>query len=226
MRTLSDVNGKPIYAPKKGKSGSFERLGKAHLAVFSPDGKKVVGFLVKRPDIVGMVKRPDVFVALDALAPVDGGYRVTLGDESYDKRARERLGLDWDLCVMWAGMDAKTTKGTILGYVGDASFDETTGQVSAFFIGDGGVAESLVGSVQVPVDMLVGYKKGFMLLKPEAASQELTGGLAGKAGEAAAKAKAGGAKVADKGSKAIGKQIGRTKGMFGAFMDEYKKASQ
>ena len=116
---------------------------------------------------------------------------------------------------------------------GDAIFDETTGAVQDFLIGDGGMAESLVGFVQVPASMLVGYEKGCMIVTPEAANQGLTGGLAGKAGEATARAKAEGAKAAekagkavDKGSRALGKQLGRTKGMFGAFVEEFKKASE
>lgn len=233
MRKVSEVTGKPVYVQKRGKTNKFERLGKAHLAVFSPAGTTIVGFLVKRPDIAGMVKRDDTFVALDALAPVDGGYRVLPGDATTDEKAQARLNLDWDRCVMWAGMDAKTTKGKVLGYVGDATFDENTGAVEAFLIGDGGVAESLVGQVYVPVSMLVGYERGWMILAPEAANQELTGGLAAKAGEATARAKAEGAKAAekagealDKGSRAFGKQLGRTKGMFGSFVDEFKKASK
>jgi hypothetical protein len=128
---------------------------------------------------------------------------------------------------------AKTTKGKVLGYVGDATFDEKTGAVADFLIGDGGVAESLVGQVRVPASMLVGYERGWMLLAPEAADQQLTGGLAAKAGEATARAKIEGAKAAeaagdaiDKGSRALGKQLGKTKGMFGSFVDEFKKASQ
>jgi uncharacterized protein YrrD len=233
MRKVSEVTGKPVYVQKRGKTNKFERLGKAHMAVFSPEGTTVVGFLVKRPDIAGMVKRDDAFVALDALGKVDGGYRVLPGDETMDDKARRRLGLDWDRCVVWSGMDAKTTKGKVLGYVGDATFDEKTGAVADFLIGDGGVAESLVGQVRVPASMLVGYERGWMLLAPEAADQQLTGGLAAKAGEATARAKIEGAKAAeaagdaiDKGSRALGKQLGKTKGMFGSFVDEFKKASQ
>ncbi|MDO5119331.1 MAG: PRC-barrel domain-containing protein [Coriobacteriales bacterium] len=233
MRKVSEYSGKPVYVPKKGKTTAYERLGKVHMAVFSPKGKRIVGFLVKRPDIAGMIKRPDTFVALDAISKVDGGYRVSGDETSFDEKARKRLQLDWDHCIMWSGMDAKTTKGKVLGYVSDAVFNETTGAVESFLIGDGGMAESLVGLVQVPASMLVGYEKGFMILTPEAAEQKLTGGLAAKAGEASARAKAEGAKAAekagkavDKGSKALGRQLGKTKGMFGAFVDEFKKASE
>jgi hypothetical protein len=76
-----------------------------------------------------------------------------------------------------------------------------------------------------------------MLVAPEAAHQQLTGGVAAKAGEGYAKAKYEGKKAAakagkaageavDKGSKALGKQLGKTKGMFSSFMDEFKKAQE
>jgi hypothetical protein len=163
--------------------------------------------------------------------------RVTKGDESFDAAARARLALDWDKCLIWAGMDAKTTDGKVLGFVNDAEFNSKTGEVSSFFVGDGGTAQALVGSVVIPASMLCGYEKGFMLVAPEAAHMELSGGVAGKAGESYAKAKYEGKKVAekagkaageavDKGSKALGKQLGRTKGMFSSFMDEFKKAKE
>ncbi len=240
MLKISQLKGVAVYAPKGGhgkSAGTYTRLGKIHNTVFAPDGKRVVGFFVARPDIAGMVKREDVFVALDSIAPCDGGLRVTKGDESFDAAARARLGVDWDKCLIWAGMDAKTTEDKILGFVNDAEFNSKTGEVSSFFVGDGGTAQALVGSVVIPTSMLRGYEKGFMIVAPEAARMELSGGVAGKAGESYAKAKYEGKKVAekagkaageavDKGSKALGKQLGRTKGMFSSFMDEFKKAKE
>lgn len=240
MLKLSQMTGVAVYAPKgsHGKAAqTFARMGKVHNTVFAPDGRRVVGFLVSRPDLAGMVKRPDVFLALDSIAPCDGGVRVTGGDASYDDEAWQRLGLDWDRCIIWVGMDAKTTDGKVLGYVNDASFNTKTGVVETFMVGDGGVAQSLVGSVQIPAEMLRGYEKGFMLVAPEAAGMALSGGVAAKAGEGYAKAKYEGKKAAekagraagqavDKGSKALGKQLGRTKGMFSSFVDEFKKAQE
>ena len=144
MLKLSQMTGVVVYAPKgsKGKAaGTYTRLGKVHLTVFAPSGTRVVGFLVARPDVAGMVKRDDVFFALDAMAPVDGGVRATMGDESFDDAARRRLGLDWDSCIIWAGMDAKTTNGKILGYVNDAEFNTKTGEVTTFMVGDGSMAQ-------------------------------------------------------------------------------------
>ena len=239
MLKTSQMTGVAVYAPKGSgaKAGAFSRLGKVHMTVFSPDGKRVVGFLVSRPDVAGMVKREDVFVALDSIAPCDGGVRVTKGKESYDDAARARLGIDWDACLLWSGMDARTTDGKVLGYVNDASFNTKTGAVEAFMVGDGGMAQSLVGSVQIPVDMMRGYEDGFMLVDPGAACLTLSGGMAAKAGEGYAKAKIEGKKAAakagkaageavDKGSRVLGKQLGRTKGMFSSFVDEFKKAQE
>ena len=240
MLKLSQMNGVAVYAPK-GSSGkaakAYTRAGKVHLTVFSPDGRRVVGFMVSRPDLAGMVKREDLFLALDAIAPCDGGVMATKADESFDDAARKRLALDWDNCLIWAGMDAKTTDGKELGYVNDAEFNSKTGEVSRFMVGDGGVAQSLVGSVVIPVDMLRGYEKGYMLVDPQVSRMELSGGVAGKAGESYARAKYEGKKAAekagkvageavDKGSKALGKQLGKTKGMFSSFMDEFKKAQE
>lgn len=240
MLKLSQVNGVAVYAPKgsKGKAAAtYTSMGKVHQTVFAPDGLRVVGFLVSRPDLVGMVKRDDTFVALDSIAPCDGGIRVTKGNESFDDVARARLGLDWDACLIWAGMDVKTTEGKVLGYVNDASFNSKSGAVESFAIGDGGVAQSLVGSVEVPVSMVCGYEKGYMIVQPQAAKLELTGGVAAKAGESYAKAKLEGKKAAEQagkaageavevGSKALGKQLGKTRGMFSSFVDEFKKAQE
>lgn len=240
MLRLSQLRGVDVYRPKgsRGKAASvFTRLGKVHMTVFWPDGRRVAGFLVARPAVAGMVKRDDSFVALDSVAPCDGGLLVTKGDESYDAAARDRLGLDWDSCLIWAGMDAKTTDGKALGYVNDAEFNTKTGEVTSFMVGDDGIAQSLVGSLQVPVEMLRGYENGFMLVAPEAAKLGLSGGAAGRAGETYAKAKHRGkkavakageaaGKTVDKGSRALGRQLGRTKGMFSSFVDEFKKAQE
>lgn len=220
MIRVSNMDGKAAYTKrkpkKKGDEGDvIKKVGKIHLTVFAPGGRRVVGFMVKRPDIALMVARPDVFVAYDSLTPYDRGYLID-GEAATDQAARDRLHLDWDRCIMWNGMDAMTQGGRKLGYVGDVDFDERTGKVIAFEIGDGGAAVKLVGSLVVPVEMMVGYERGFLKLKDEAADLELSGGLAAAAGEASARAKqnahetgvAANAAV-QKGAFALGKAVGR-----------------
>lgn len=250
-----------VYQLKRGRGGdlaeldvkSLSRIGQVRQVVFTPKGDRVVGLLARRPDAVGMIKRPDAFVALDSFAITQHGLVVTRGEDGLDQRAIDRLGLNWDSCILWRGMDAKTTDGKELGWVADVEFNANDGLVQSFYVGDGGVAESLVGDVVIPGSMLRGYQKGYMLVDPEAATLSLNGGLAAKAGEGYARAKQGGKAVASKAGKAadeavkkgarsvgraigkakksdpqkaVKKQLGKTKGMFGSFMDEYRKASK
>ena len=192
MLKVNDLYGRKVYVPKKAKKGKdgqeqvkFSKLGKVHMAVFSPNGREVVGFLVSRPEIAGMVKRPDAFLAFDSYAVQDDGtLRVTRGSAALDDDARKRLALEWDACVMWAGMDAKTVGGKKLGYVSDAEFDAKTGAVSKFFVGDGGVA-ARAGE---------GYAKAKV-----------------KGAEAAQKAGKAAGEAVDKGSYAFGRMLGRAK---------------
>ncbi len=235
--TRKKVGVHKVKKTKQGKEEEFKKLGRIHMAVFSPKGSRLVGYLVKRPDVAGMVKRKDIFVAYDSIAREDDHLLITDEKNGTDDAARKRLNLDWDRCVMWAGMDARTRSGKDLGFVSDVSFDENTGKVEAFYVGDGGMAESLVGALPIPASMVKGYSKGYMVVDDAAKDLQLTGGVAAKAGEGYAKAKVKGAAASkkfdakasvavDKGSKALGKQLGKTKGMFNSFLDEYKKASK
>lgn len=230
MLRVSQMEKLKVFKPRKGATGDPEKLdasqlqkiGIIHLTVCSPNGRQVVGFMIRRPDIAGMVKQKDVFLARDSFAVCDYGLVATRGDDSYDDQARERLQLDWEKCIIWAGMDAKTTNGRELGWVNDFSFDAKSGDIKTFYVGDGGVASSLVGFVEVPVTMLRGYQKGFMLLDPEAAKLQLDGGFAAKAGQDYARAKIEGKKAGQKAAKAadnvvqkgaygLGKLIGKAK---------------
>lgn len=192
---------------KGGDTGRTVPLGKVHNVVFSPDGMTVVGFLVKRPDVAGMIKREDLFVAIDAIDVTDEGIVCTQGKDSYDDRARERLGLDWDACIIWNGMDVRTRAGKELGYVTDVSFNMRSGRVGEVFVSDGSVANTLVGSLVLTPDLIVGYSQGYMVVKNEAASLALSGGVAEKAGEAAAKARASAQDVGKKAAKAAGEAV-------------------
>ncbi len=231
MLKVSDLVGLRVRVPKKPKKAKkakggttterTSKLGRIHMAVFSPDGTQVVGFMVRRPDVAGMVKREDAFLAWDAFGSSDGkAVVVTRPADGLDAEARKRLQLDWDACVMWTGMDVKTIEGKSLGYVSDAEFDEKTGRVARFFTIDGGVSHALVGSFQITPDMVRAYAQGHMIVDTGGKTLEPDGGLAGVAGEGFARAKVKGSEVGKKaevvageaverGSFALGKMIGK-----------------
>lgn len=258
---MTQLVGLTVYVPKSrrerdGAEISVKRIGKVRNVVCSPSGTRVAGLIVHQRDIAGMVARPDLFVAFDSFGPFEKGLLITRPDDGVDGAARERLGLDWDSCIIWNGMDVKTEDGKQLGQVADIEFSTKTGNVKAFHLGDGNMSESLVGHVAVPGSMLIGYQDGWMIVAPEAAQLELSGGAAAKAGEGYARAKDGVSKVAkkagsaagkalDKGSRELGRALGKAKraagenpakkagehlkgvsSMFSDFADEFKKANK
>ena len=230
MPKVSELTGLRVLLHKKTKTAKdgtvtdkYLKVGKVHNAVFSPDGARVVGFMIKRPDVAGMIKREDAFLAWDSYERMDEKtLLVSRPDDGMDAAAIKRLQLNWDACIMWAGMDARTVAGKPLGYVSDAEFDEKTGVVSRFLTADGGMARALIGSFVITPDMVRGYADGCMVIDPGDATPQLDGGLAGAAGEGYARAKAKGAEVGkkvgavagqavDKGSFALGRALGKAK---------------
>ena len=232
MKT-TELLGVKVFIPKKpatkGKHTGeerFSKLGKIHNVVFAPfkQGKpsQVVGVMVQKPDIAGMIKQDDAFVTLESFEIIEQGLCVKEPENNVDKAAIKQLNLDFDNCILWHGMEARTKSGKSLGYVSGAEFDQTTGMVSAFLVGDGAGSEALVGSFAIKPEWLLGYSNGVMVLSDEATDAQLTGGLAAKAGEgyaaAAAKAseataKAGKvvAEATEKGAFALGKTLAKAK---------------
>lgn len=241
---VGDFQGLKVYkAPAEDKSTNKDgtprqpkRLGKIHYPVFAPDGTRVVGFMVALPDIVGMIKQEDRFIALDAIGFYEGELSVPDRKDAFDAPAAKRLGVNLDACIIWTGMDVVSKSGKRVGYCMDASFNAKSGKVAYFVLTEGGASNALVGHREMPVSYLAGYRNGAMVVADEVLDLEFSGGAAAKAAEASVKVTAGvkkgaavldehGSKALNKGSKALGKQLGKSKGMFGSFMSEYKKAA-
>lgn len=232
---------------KDGTPRDRKKIGKIHYPVFTPEGTRVVGFMLRLPDIAGMVKQPDRFIAYDAIG-VDGDVMVAKEDRAaFDAPAAKRLGIDLDSCLIWTGMDVRTQTGKSVGYCADVDFNGRTGEVLSFILTEGGASNALVGHREMPPSMLKGYRDGAMIVNDDALDLEFSGGAAAKAAEASVKAAAKasevgakakvqvkkgaavidekGSEALDKGSKALGRQLGKTKGMFSSFVSEYKKAA-
>ena len=273
-----------------GKNGT-QRIGKVHCCVFHPTEKRCIGFLIKRPDLLLMFHRSDSFVTLDGFTWNDDG-AIVLNSErgTTGESVCKRMKIDWEECVLWVGLVLCTEDKQTLGYVGSVEFDQETGEVTRVFVDSGSTAGVLLGTRELPVDMIKGFKRGIgsplssyekqcaqedinaptrremalteevsefgaILVANEAKDIEATGGLAEKAGQATAvagaKAKAAVDNAADsvkkaaqnakpsvqkatkaageavnKGAYVTGRQIGRTKGMFSAFKEEFNKAKK
>lgn len=237
--TMSQLSRMKVYVPTKPKKGqapeeALKKMGRVHNLVFAPDSRTVVGFMIKRPDIAGMIKQEDRFVAIDAIAVNDKAITCSSAQDAFDQAACKSRNIDFDSCIIWEGCDVKTQAGQFLGYVVDACFDLSTGVVDYFAAQEGSTASALVGNFEIPAAWVLSYKGGTMVVRSEAANLELSGGLAGKAGEGyavakdkakegVAKADEAAAKAVDKGSHALGGVIGRTKQTFAETASGFKE---
>ena len=231
------VHGKQTKKQRKNdQPADPKKIGKVHNLVFSADSHVVVGVMLKRPDIAGMVKRDDRFIPLDALKFVDAGVICRGEKGDFDKDACKRLSLDLDHCIIWGGADVYCESGKFLGYVMDARVDVETGEVDCFCVQEGSAASSLVGTFDIPAAWVIRYDRGRMIVKDQAAKIELSGGLAGKAGEGYAAAKEGAKQAAskagaaasvavDKGSHGLGKVIGKAKVGVQRAVEDFQEAS-
>ena len=277
--STKEYNGVRVVTPGKRND---KRVGKVARFVFHPSERRIVGFTVKRPDLLLMFHRKDSFVALDGFHIEDGRVMINDDPESSGAAAIKRLNLDWDNCVLWEGMPIITESGEFMGYVGNVVFDLGTGAVRSVEVDVGIANDAIVGKRAIPASLVKGFKRGLgceharepgeddpvdetvdsgaILVGNEALSIDTVGGAAAAAGEATAKAadkarkavaeakpkvddaaKTAGKAVAemkpkvndaaktaskavDKGIFALGKQLGRTSGMFAAFKEEYDKA--
>ncbi|MCI8424955.1 MAG: PRC-barrel domain protein [Adlercreutzia sp.] len=203
--TTSELVGKRVFADKSSakKPDAAKKLGKVRHCVFHPSQRRCVGFIVKRPDLLWMFRRRDVFVALNGYDVVDGRILVKRAPEATDKGACKALGVNWDDCVLWVGLPVVGEDGTAYGLVGDVTFDRRTGEVESLQITQGATANALLGVKEIPASMIRGFKRGIgsalnvtgegeepvlgaILVGDEVAELSAEGGLAAKAGEATA----------------------------------------
>ena len=63
LTTTDELTGVRVIGGKKGT----KRIGKVRRFVFHPKEKRVVGFVVKRPDLLWMFRRKDLFVAVSGI---------------------------------------------------------------------------------------------------------------------------------------------------------------
>ena len=260
LTTSNDMHKLRVFGGKRGN----RRIGRVKSCVFHPSEKRCIGFVIKRPDLLWMFHRKDLFLALDSFDLVDGHVLIKENAETTGPAACRRLGVNWDECVLWEGMPLMTADGTAVGYVGTITFSLATGEVRDVVASNGVTAKYLLGTLTVPAEYIVGFKRGMGAQlavrndsREEAAGEEFMGailvsddvwtlqpegGWAEAAGEFTAKATArvkekvaqytpkvqeathAAGEAINDGAYAVGKQVAATKGMFGAFKEEFDKA--
>lgn len=156
MVTSNDMHKMRVFGGKR----RTKRIGRVKSCVFHPTEKRCVGFMVKRPDLLWMFHRKDLFVALDGFDLSDGRIVVKEDGDMTGPAACRRMGIDWDSCVIWEGMPLMTADGTAVGYVGNISFSLATGEIKSVEASNGVAAKYLLGTLEVPAELIKGFKRG------------------------------------------------------------------
>lgn len=233
LQSTQALRGLRVYKELQAK----HKLGKISVPLCSPDARYVVGYIIKRPDIAFMFKRPEEFIALDAMHNNHGVIVPTKDKASFGKEAIKRLKLDWDRCMLLHAMDVRSQSGEKLGFVSSLVYEAVTGKIVALIPDEGAISSFLLGVSEISADLLLGYKDGAFWVKEEALSIKPSGGAAAHAGKAIAhaskhvakgqeKSKQALSKLNDEASVQLGRQIKKTRSMFSSFKEEYKKASK
>ena len=201
--TTHELSGKRVIETKK----KTKRIGKVRCCVFHPTEKRCVGFIVKRPDLLLMFHRKDLFVSIRGYDLEDG--RIAIRDEpgATGQAACKELGVNWDDCVLWEGLPVMCEDGTSFGYVGNITFDRRTGAIESFETDSGVAQNALLGKMTIPADYIRGFRRGMgtaltrtdvpeqegaepelgaLLVSDEVKQLNTEGGAAEKAGQATA----------------------------------------
>lgn len=251
MLSTNQLMNKKVIAPQ-GRKEKEKRIGKVRRFVFHPREKRCIGFIVKRPDAALMFRRKDLFVAIDRIRIEDDEVHVDGADGSMGASAIKRLGVEWNNCVLWVGMQVISESGEGLGNVGNVLFDEETGRVSAIELDSGATARALLGKSTIPADLIKGFRFGVgsrlsgyqdevaddeedeedlqeedlgaILVSDKALELQPEGGLAEKAGRASVTAAVKGREAAEK-AKVAGADLAEKVKAKSAEVAEQTKAS-
>ncbi len=154
--TTHELTGVRVLGGKNGR----KRIGKVRRFVFHPREKRCIGFIVKRPDLLWMFRRKDLFVSIEGYDVVDGRIVVRDVPEATGRNACKSLGVDWDACVLWIGLPVMTEDGEAFGIVGDVTFNRLTGAVDSIETDSGATANALLGKRVVPAELVKGFRRG------------------------------------------------------------------
>lgn len=232
-----------------------EKVGKVSDIVFHPSQKKVVGIVVRRPDIAMMFKRADLFVGIHAFDILDDCVILKNVANPFDKSACKQLGVNWDDCIYWIGFPLMSKDEKSIGTVGRVNFIPENGEVVSVEANEGSLSRALLGVKEIPAEFILGFRRGIgvslrqdtveqeryaqenpeqflgaILIDEEALGVANQGGLAQKAGSASVVIAKKASRVVEKtgeaavsGAAAVVDRVGQTKDGFVGFKDEFNK---
>jgi sporulation protein YlmC with PRC-barrel domain len=191
-------------------------LGRVSAVLFHATESRVVGVEIDPGAVLGVVDRKPSYVLLGDLGLGEDRTTFTVPWARLPKpTASERaLGFSWDESVIWQRMPVRSAAGDEVGTVHDVEFDPTTGGLTLLRVSTGAVGDAAVGRLEVPAELVRGFDGDAVIVLPEYAEIESTGGAAKAVASGVAAVKVRGGQVAEgalevgvAASKALGRSI-------------------
>jgi sporulation protein YlmC with PRC-barrel domain len=233
MPKLSEMTGATVT----GRNG--KKVGMVVQVLFHPTEARVVGFEVRRPDFLFLLRRKTRFVPWPATSSVVSGEPISAERDRLLTPAQtsRRLGFDYEDTVIWRGMPVTDSSGRAVGTVKDVSVGRSSGVLRTLFVSAGTASDAAVGSTRVDAEFVRGFDGTSVQVSSKGFDQsKTTGGAAKIAGTGVAYATVRGEQVVDavgeaaknagfdprKAGRGAGRLVGKLRRVADKAMDDYE----
>ena len=189
---ISRIRDLPVFGVK----GKY--LGQVTEVLFDVKKPMAVGVQVQRDYMLGLIQPRARYVLLtDVKLVKPEGMLLSIPKLPGGDRGEKALGFSWDKSVIWRKMPVRSATGDPVGVVKDVLYSAETGTVKKLFVSTGMVGDAAVGRLEVPGDLVNGFRDDAVIIKPEYKDLEAAGGAAKAMATGVTALKTRGGQVAD-----------------------------
>jgi len=157
-----------------------------------------------------MFKRADLFLALDSMHEEDGKVIARHDKDSWDDKACQRIGLNWETALLLQGMTVVESNGDKVGTIDAVEYDSSNGEAYHLLVSSSLGAKALVGQRRIPFTVIDKYIDLSLVMRSGAVIPDLEGGLASAAGKQAAVVGSAVRSTTESANEAVGNLIDKT----------------
>ena len=194
MPKVSEITGATVTGRNDKKVGMVVQV------LFHPNEPRIVGFEVRRPDLLFLLRRKTRFVPWPASSSVVSGEPIVAEREKLltPAQASRRLGFDYENSVIWRGMPVTDSSGRSVGTVRDVGVGRSSGVLRSLYVSAGTASDVAVGTTKVDAEFVRGFDGTSVQVSSKGFEQSrTTGGAAKIGGTGAAYAQVRGEQIVD-----------------------------
>ena len=194
MPKVSEMTGATVTGRNAKKVGMVVQV------LFHPSEPRIVGFEVRRPDLLFLFRRKTRFAPWPASSSVvtDGSIPAEHDRLLTPAQASKRLGFDYEDTVIWRGMPVTDSSGRTVGTVRDVGVGRSSGVLRSLYVSGGTASDAAVGSTKLDAEFVRGFDGTAVQVSSKGFDESrTTGGAAKIAGTGAAYAQVRGEQIVD-----------------------------